>query len=319
MLLCLGAPALAVDTGFADVAENAYYAEAVQYCRENGLIGGTSETAFSPHDATSRAQLATILWRRAGSRAASGNPFSDVPNAAYYAAAAAWANENAFIAGYGDGRLGPNDSVTRAQLVTVLWRMSGSPETVAEASPFADQSAIPAYAADAAIWARSAGIISGKDRNRFDPGGSATRAETAAILYRYLTGSAPDESPDGQAKPDALPKLAIEAGGQTFTATLEDNETTRALLETLPRTVTMSEMNGNEKYYFMPESLPTDAEPPGVIHTGDLMLYGADCIVLFYDTFDSNYSYTRLGALDNAAGLAAAVGHGSIEVTFRAV
>lgn len=114
-----------------------------------------------------------------------------------------------------------------------------------------------------------------------------------------------------------MPQLKIEVGSQTFTTTLLDNPTTRALLERLPITVSMGELNGNEKYYYIPESLPNDPQRPGNIHAGDLMLYGSDCLVLFYESFSSGYySYTRLGSVDDSAGLAAALGSGSVEVTF---
>ncbi len=79
------------------------------------------------------------------------------------------------------------------------------------------------------------------------------------------------------------------------TASLRDNPTTRALLERLPMTVTMCELNGNEKYVYMEESLPANARRPGQIPAGDLMLYGSDCLVLFYESFSSSYSYTTLG------------------------
>ncbi|MBM6926066.1 cyclophilin-like fold protein [Pseudoflavonifractor phocaeensis] len=114
-----------------------------------------------------------------------------------------------------------------------------------------------------------------------------------------------------------MPALSIEVGGQSFTATLQDTPTTRALLERLPITVTMGELNGNEKYYYLDESLPTDSRRPGQIHAGDLMLYGSDCLVLFYESFSSSYSYTTLGRIDDPSGLAAALGRGSAEVTFQ--
>ncbi len=104
-------------------------------------------------------------------------------------------------------------------------------------------------------------------------------------------------------------------GGETFRATLADNETAQALAGRLPVTLDMSELNGNEKYAALSEVLPTDASCPGEIHTGDLMLYGDDCLVLFYQDFSTGYSYTRLGALDDPAGLSDAVGTGGVTVT----
>lgn len=114
-----------------------------------------------------------------------------------------------------------------------------------------------------------------------------------------------------------MPQLKIEVGGQVFTATLLDNPTTRALLDRLPMTISMTDLNGNEKYYYLPESLPTNSQRPGNIHAGDLMLYGSDCLVLFYESFSSGYSYTRLGTVDDPNGLAAALGSGSVKVIFQ--
>lgn len=111
-------------------------------------------------------------------------------------------------------------------------------------------------------------------------------------------------------------KLFIE--DMEFTAKLYDNDTARELVSRMPMELDMSELHGNEKYYYLPASLPTDAENPGNIHTGDLMLYGSDCLVLFYEDFQSSFSYTRLGYLENPAGLSEAVGAGSVTVTFKA-
>ena len=110
--------------------------------------------------------------------------------------------------------------------------------------------------------------------------------------------------------------ITVTVGGTTFSATLEDSETSRALAELLPLTLNMSELNGNEKYFYLDQSLPTDSKRPGQIHTGDLMLYGDNCLVLFYESFSSSYSYTRLGSINDPEGLAQAVGHGNATVTF---
>ena len=112
-------------------------------------------------------------------------------------------------------------------------------------------------------------------------------------------------------------RLNIKVGDKNFTATLESNNTTKSLLEKLPLTISMSELHGNEKYYYFNESLPTNSERIGNINTGDLMLYGSDCLVLFYKSFSTSYSYTRLGHIDNPQGLADAVENGNITVTFE--
>ena len=110
--------------------------------------------------------------------------------------------------------------------------------------------------------------------------------------------------------------MTIQVGDQTFEAALFDNEAARALAAQLPMTVFMTEMNGNEKYYYLPESLPAASENVGNIHTGDLMLFGTDCLVLFYEDFQTSYRYTRLGAVSDPGGLARALGRGDAAVSF---
>ena len=111
--------------------------------------------------------------------------------------------------------------------------------------------------------------------------------------------------------------INIIIGSKTFTATLADSETGEAFAALLPLSFTMNELNGNEKYHYLSSSLPTAAYQPGTIHAGDLMLYGNNCVVLFYETFNSGYSYTRIGAIDNLSGLAAALGSGKVSVRFE--
>ncbi len=111
--------------------------------------------------------------------------------------------------------------------------------------------------------------------------------------------------------------INIIIGSKTFTATLVDSETGEAFAALLPLSVTMNELNGNEKYHYQSSSLPTAAYRPGTIHAGDLMLYGNNCVVLFYETFNTSYSYTRIGAIDNPSGLASALGSGNVSVRFE--
>src|SRR5436305_1448643 len=107
-------------------------------------------------------------------------------------------------------------------------------------------------------------------------------------------------------------KMKLIVGSTTFSATLDDNPAADKLRAMLPLTLDMSELNGNEKFFRLSTSLPADAANPGTIKAGDLMLWQADTVVLFYETFRTSYSYTRLGRIDDAAGLAAAVGPGSV-------
>ncbi|WP_245706160.1 cyclophilin-like fold protein [Catalinimonas alkaloidigena] len=110
-------------------------------------------------------------------------------------------------------------------------------------------------------------------------------------------------------------KLKITVGKVVFTATLYDNATTATLKARLPLHLTMRELNHNEKYGTLPAPLPTDAAHPGTIQAGDLMLYGDDTVVLFYQTFSTSYRYTRLGKLDDVTGLTDALGSGDVPVT----
>ena len=115
----------------------------------------------------------------------------------------------------------------------------------------------------------------------------------------------------------AQTSINVIVGSKTFTATLADSETGEAFAALLPLTITMNELNGNEKYHYLNSSLPTAAYQPRTIHAGDLMLYGNNCVVLFYETFNSSYSYTRIGAIDNPSGLASALGSGDVSVRFE--
>jgi hypothetical protein len=112
-------------------------------------------------------------------------------------------------------------------------------------------------------------------------------------------------------------KMKIQIGPKTFDAELEDNATATAFKALLPLSAEMIELNGNEKYSKLPAKLPTKASSPGTIRAGDLMLYGSDTLVLFYKTFSTSYSYTRLGRINDPAGLAAAVSSANVKVSLQ--
>lgn len=119
---------------------------------------------------------------------------------------------------------------------------------------------------------------------------------------------------DSDMKTDSI---TLKISNTTFRAVLEENATARAFAALLPLTMTMNELNGNEKYYMLPDNLPTASSRHGRIENGDLMLYGSNCIALFYDTFTTSYSYTRIGKVVEPNGLAAAVGNGRVTVTME--
>lgn len=111
-------------------------------------------------------------------------------------------------------------------------------------------------------------------------------------------------------------RIIIDVGGKTFTAVMYDNETADEFISRLPLTIEMNELNGNEKYYNFQSSFTTHNKPAGRIHSGDLKIYGDNCLVLFYDSFTSGYSYTSIGHISDTDGLAQALGKGNITVSF---
>jgi hypothetical protein len=112
-------------------------------------------------------------------------------------------------------------------------------------------------------------------------------------------------------------KMKIKIGNSTFTATLYENATATAFKSLLPMTVNMVELNGNEKYADLSPNLPASASNPETIQNGDLMLYGSSTLVLFYKSFSTSYSYTKLGRIDDVTGLVAALGTGNVNVSFE--
>ncbi|MFI8380297.1 cyclophilin-like fold protein [Leeuwenhoekiella sp. NPDC079379] len=108
--------------------------------------------------------------------------------------------------------------------------------------------------------------------------------------------------------------IKITVDSKTFNATLLDNPSSEAFKELLPMSITMTELNDNEKYYDLPKKLPSQASNPGTIHNGDLMLYGSNTLVLFYKTFSTSYSYTKLGSINDPAGFKEALGTGNVIV-----
>ena len=112
-------------------------------------------------------------------------------------------------------------------------------------------------------------------------------------------------------------RIKVVIGEKTFPIELENNRTAKAFMRLLPMTLRMEELNGNEKYFYMEQTLPENAEKPGTIRAGDLMLYGDDCLVLFYETFKSNYSYTKIGHISSINGLKDALGSSGVKLSFK--
>lgn len=117
--------------------------------------------------------------------------------------------------------------------------------------------------------------------------------------------------------PKDTQQITITIGSKIFKSTVIDSPTTAAFTALLPLTINMKDLNGNEKYFDLPQELPTNAFNPKTIQNGNLLLYGSTTLVLFYKSFSTSYSYTRIGSVDDPAGLAKAVGPGNITVTFN--
>lgn len=177
---------------FTDVKESDWFYENVLYMFEKELMNGMTEVLFAPNGFVTRGMVVTVLYRIEGEPDVSGTdiPFDDVAEGIYYTAAVKWAAAHEIILGYGDGRVGPGDKVTREQLAAILYRYQqyadNIPPDVAESREFADDDSISDYAKAPVNKLVMQGIINGKPNNLFDPKGNATRAEYAAMLHRLL-------------------------------------------------------------------------------------------------------------------------------------
>lgn len=136
-----------------------------------------------------------------------------------------------------------------------------------------------------------------------------------AIMMLFAMACTPDDEPVTPSTTQ-LGNITVTVGDRTFSATLEQNSTAEAFRALLPLTLEMRDLHGNEKYHYLGQSLPTNRTSVGTIHAGDIMLYGDDCIVLFYETFTTSYSYSRIGHIADTDGLKQALGSGTVSVTF---
>lgn len=182
-------PQQPTDLPFTDVQAGAWYADAVKYVFDQGLMSGMSAQEFGPDGQVTRGQVVTILWRLAGSPTVSGKAFPDVSASAWYADAVAWASANGVVSGYENGGFGPGDPVTREQLAAILYRyaqLSGKDtDQTADLSGYTDSVTISAWAPQALKWAVGSGLISGTGTHTLSPRGTATRAQIAVILQNF--------------------------------------------------------------------------------------------------------------------------------------
>ena len=181
---------IAVTVPFRDVDKDAYYAAAVGWAVSNEITNGTSDSTFSPEEGCTRGQVVSFLWRAAGkpAPASSTNPFTDVKPGAYYYNAVLWAVEKGITNGTSGTTFSPDETCTRAQIVTFLWRAAGKPAPAGTDNPFADVKP-SAYFGSAVLWAVEKGITNGTSATTFDPEDTCTRAQVVTFLYRDIVKS----------------------------------------------------------------------------------------------------------------------------------
>lgn len=176
-------------TTFNDVSANDWFASAVDYVTGKGMMNGTADNTFSPKANTTRGMVVTVLYRLENQPSTSAASFTDVASGAYYANAVAWANANGIVSGYGSGKFGPNDKVTREQLAAMLYRYAQNKKYDVSGAKsldgYTDAQSVSSYAVPALQWANAAGVVTGKSGSKLDPKGYATRAEVAAMLMRF--------------------------------------------------------------------------------------------------------------------------------------
>ena len=172
-------------TPFTDVKTTSWYAQSVLWAYEKGIVDGMGDGTFAPGKTATRGQMAAMLYRFMGKPAVTGTaPFTDL-KADYYKDAVNWASASKIVNGTSATTFGPNGQITREDLVTMLYRMAGSPAVSGSLSRFSDAGSVHSYASSAMVWAVDKGLIQGYDNNTIQPGTAASRAEVCTLLMRY--------------------------------------------------------------------------------------------------------------------------------------
>lgn len=175
---------------FTDVHTGDWFYDAVEYAYKNGMMDGIGNNLFSPNGTTTRAMIVTILHRLENQPASGSSTFTDVPANQWYTNAVAWAAANGIVDGYGDGRFGPNDTITREQMAAILYRYAQfkgyDVSNTGNLSGYTDAAQVSEWARTAMGWANAQGLITGNTATTLNPTGSATRAEVATILMRFV-------------------------------------------------------------------------------------------------------------------------------------
>ena len=198
LCLSLTIPASAAGS-FADVSptRDAWCYTQVMQASEAGLMNGYGSSLFGKNDPITRGQMVQILYNYYGENCGTNSGFSDVPSSAWYAKAVTWASKKGVVSGYSNGTFGPNNKLTREQMVTILYNVAGRPATNTSAlAQFNDRGQVAAYAVNGFSWAVSNKVVSGTSNTTLSPRGTATRAQVAVILIRYLENVEGVQFPD---------------------------------------------------------------------------------------------------------------------------
>jgi hypothetical protein len=176
---------------FSDIAKGEWYYKAARYAYSGGLITGVTDTAFAPQSNLTRAMLVTILYRNDGAPNTNGGAsFTDAAPGQWYSDAITWASANGIVNGVGDNRFAPDENVTREQFAAILYNYAKYKNQnvtgTADLATYTDAGEISGWATDAMAWASSTGLITGRTPTTLAPQGTATRAEAAMLLQRYI-------------------------------------------------------------------------------------------------------------------------------------
>ena len=212
---------------FTDVKEGKYFHDPVLWALDNHITTGTSPTTFSPNEFCTRAQIVTFLWRTAGSPepSTSENPFKDVKEGKFYYKAVLWAVENEITTGIAPDTFGTNDSCTRAQAVTFLYRAAGSPSHEAETNPFTDVKKGKFYY-DPVLWALENEITTGTSPTEFSPNDFCTRGQIVTLLHRAvmnLSGKEEPQEEEDNGEKTIFSVTELELSGSEVLATINVN------------------------------------------------------------------------------------------------
>lgn len=302
---------------FNDVADNSAYAQAIEYCKKNGIMNGTSAAEFSPDENITRSMLATILYQYHGSPYLEHNiSFDDVDNNSWYYNAVKWADKNNIINGYDTSHFGPNDLLTREQIISILWRISGSPDdgTII----YNNVSDISDYAKTAVLWAFKNNIISIQD-STLNFKEYVTRSEIAVMLYNMLNIEKTSSEMSTEIplnSNETTPNIHVTFNNSEFDVILYPSLLTNALLNEIPETQMMLPPSYDKdniyKYYDLPWTLDIVPENITEAKSGDILINDEGRLFLYYKNSILDGNFMQIGYVKNTENLAENLGSGSV-------